>query len=164
MKPASFLTMIVLLLFMTSFQASDKKEKKAKQQLEMAQLIDKGRFCFIPSSANSSIGNINDIMPGYEMIFDSVRVISNMPYYGRSYEAFYHITNGIRFTMDSEHIKKSWSESKKKYTIKVNLKDGIVTYSIELVVGLDGFAALKIYFANNELTTYYGTIEKIPTN
>jgi hypothetical protein len=164
MKLTGFVTLIALFFLISGFQQSDKKEKKAKQQLEMAQLIDKGRFCFVPASANSSIGNINNISSGYEMIFDSVRIISVLPYYGRSYEAFYHITNGIRFTMDSEHIKKTWSASKKKYTIKANLKNGVETYSIELITGLDGFATLKIYFANNELTTYYGTIGPIPAN
>lgn len=164
MKLSGFVTLIALFFLISGFQQSEKKEKKAKQQLEMAQLIDKGRFCFVPASANSSVGNINDIMPGYDMIFDSVRIISNLPYYGRSYEAFYHLTNGIQFTMDSDHIKKTWSDNKKKYTIKVNLKNGVESYSIELVAGLDGFATLKIYFANNELTTYYGTIGKIPAN
>jgi hypothetical protein len=163
MKFAGFVTLIALLFLISGFQPTD-KEKKAKQQFEMSQLIAKGRFCFVPNSANSSIGNINDISPGYDMIFDSIRVISNLPYYGRSYEAYYHLTNGIHFVVDSQHIKKTWNESKKKYTIKVNLKNGIETYSITLVAGLDGFATLKIYFANNELITYYGTIGKIPAD
>lgn len=165
MKITSLLTMIALFLVITSFGPSDKKdkkEKKAKMQLEMAQLIDKGRFCFVPNSASSTVGNIHDISPGYDMIIDSIRIISNLPYYGRSYEAYYRLTNGIQFTVDSEHIKKTWSESKKKYTIKVNLKNGLEKYSINMVVDLDGFATLKIYFENNELTTYYGTIGKIP--
>ena len=164
MKLTGFITLIALLFLISGFQPSDNKEKKAKQQLEMSQLIDKGRFCFVPTSANSSVGNIPDISPGYDMIFDSIRIITNLPYYGRSYEAYYHLTNGIQFVLDSEHIKKTWNESKKKYTIKVNLKHELETYSITLVAGLDGFATLKIYFANNELTTYYGTIGKIPAN
>ncbi len=162
MKLISVMTLMVLFLFMTGFAQSDKQAKKAKQQLEMAQLIDKGRFYFVPTSASSTVGDIPDISPGYDMIIDSIRIISNLPYYGRSYEAYYRITNGIQFTVDSEHIKKTWSESKKKYTIKVNLKNGIEVYTINMVVDLDGFATLKIYFENNELTTYYGTIGKIP--
>lgn len=162
MKITSLLTLIALFLLITSFGQSDKKAKKAKQQLEMAQLIEKGRFCFVPTSASSTVGNIPDISPGYEMIVDSIRIITNLPYFGRSYQAYYRLTNGIQFTMDSEHIKTTWSESKKKYTIKVNLKNGVETYSINMVVDLDGFATLKIYFQNNELTTYYGTIDKIP--
>jgi hypothetical protein len=130
----------------------------------MSQLIEKGRFCFVPTSANSSVGNIPDIDPGYDMVFDSIRIISNLPYYGRSYEAYYRLTNGIQFVLESQHIKKTWNESKKKYTIKVNLKNGLETYAITLIAGLDGFGTLKIYFANNELTTYYGTIGKIPAN
>jgi len=162
MKLIYFATLIALFFLFSGFQQSDKKEKKAKQQLEMAKLIDKGRFCFVPTSANSTVGNIPDINPGYDMIIDSIRIISNLPYYGRSYEAYYHLTNGIQFKIDSKNIKKTWSDSKKKYTIKVNLKDGAATYSINLVADLDGFATLKLYFANNELITYYGNIGKIP--
>jgi hypothetical protein len=164
MKLTGFMTLIALLFLISGFQPSDNKEKKAKQQLEMSQLIEKGRFCFVPTSANSSVGNIPDIDPGYDMVFDSIRIISNLPYYGRSYEAYYRLTNGIQFVLESQHIKKTWNESKKKYTIKVNLKNGLETYAITLIAGLDGFGTLKIYFANNELTTYYGTIGKIPAN
>jgi hypothetical protein len=162
MKIISVLTLLVLFVFMTGFAQSDKKAKKAKQQLEIAQLIDKGRFCFVPTSASSTVGDIPDIEPGYDMIIDSIRIISNLPYYGRSYEAYYRLTNGIQFTIDSENINKSWSESKKKYTIKVNLKNGVEAYSINMVVDLEGFATLKIYFENNELITYYGAIGQIP--
>ena len=162
MKITYFASLIALFFLFSGFQQSDKKEKKAKLQLEMAQLIDNGRFCFVPTSANSTVGNIPDINPGYDLIIDSIRIISYLPYYGRSYEAYYHLTNGIQFTIDSKNIKKTWSESKKKYTIKVNLKDGDASYSINMVVDLDGFATLKLYFANNELITYYGSIGKIP--
>jgi hypothetical protein len=164
MKLTGFISLIALLFLITGFQPSDNKEKKAKQQLEMSQLIDKGRFCFVPTSASSSVGNIPDIDPGYDMVFDSIRIISNLPYYGRSYEAYYHLTNGIQFVLESQHIKKTWNENKKKYTLKVNLKNGLETYAITLVADLDGFATLKMYFANNELTTYYGTIGRIPAN
>jgi len=164
MKLTVFAILISMIFLFSGFLPSDNKEKKAKQQLAMSQLIDKGRFCFVPNSANSTVGNINDIAPGYDMIFDSVRIISNLPYYGRSYQAYYHLTNGIQFIVESQHIKKTWNESKKKYTIKVNLKNGEETYTVNLVTGLDGFATLKIYFANNELTTYYGTIGPIPAN
>ena len=84
MKNLTVLFLFASVLVITGFQPSDKKEKKAIQQLEMAQLIDNGRFRFIPNSASSSMGNIN-IGHGYEMIFDSLNIMANLPYYGRSY-------------------------------------------------------------------------------
>jgi len=161
MKTINLVTFILLVFSITTFAEPDKKEQKAKKQLEMAKLIEKGRFCFVPNSANSSVGNITEILPGYDLIFDSIRVISTLPYYGKSYASYYDLTNGIQFAIDSPNIKKTYSESKKKYTFSVNLRDDPATYNINLVAGLDGFATLKIYFANNELITYYGTIEPI---
>jgi len=164
MKSTYFLTFIFLIFCLSAFSEPDKKEKKAKQQLEMAKLIDKGRFAFTPTSANSSVGNITEILPGYDLIFDSIRVISTLPYYGKSYESFYNLTNGIQFSIDTPNIKKTYSDSKKKYTIKVNLKDDPATYTIHMVIDLEGFATLKLYFANNELITYYGTVGPIPAH
>ncbi len=161
MKMNSLLTLVVLSLFLTGFQYSDKKEKKAKQQLEMAQLIQSGRFKFTPSSASSSIGNIDQIVIGYYMILDSLNIRTNLPYYGRSYESYYRLTNGIRIDTNSQHIKMSWSEKKKKYTVNVNLKNDLESYTINLTADLDGFATLKISFSNEELITYYGIIEKL---
>jgi hypothetical protein len=164
MKINSVLTLIVLFLIITGFEPSDKKEKKAKQKLEMAQLIQNGRFMFSPNSASSNIGNINQIIYGYYMVFDSLNVTANLPYYGKSYASYYRLTNGIRFDVRTENMKKSWSERKKEYTIKGNLKNNIESYSITLTAGLNGFADLKIIFSNDELITFYGAIEKLPAN
>ena len=160
MKKFSMLFLIALFLLITGFQTTDKKEKKARQQLEMTQLIQSGRFKFIPNSASSSVGNILNIKSGYEMVFDSLNIEANLPYYGRSYASYYRLNSGVKFELKALKIDKTWNERKKTFTIDFNLSEKIDSYSINLTVGLDGFAKLKITFFDHELTSYYGIIEK----
>jgi len=166
MKNIIVLFLFVSVLVITGFQPSDKKdkkEKKAKQQLEMAQLIHSGRFRFLPNSASSSIGNINSIGYGYEMVFDSLNITANLPYYGRSYSSYYRFTGGVKFNLTARKIDKTWHERKKIYTINFDVSENMESYSINFSAGLNGFANLKITFSDRELISYYGTIEKIET-
>ena len=161
MKNMSALVLIALFLLITGFQPSDKKEKKARQQLEMAQLINSGHFKFIPNSASSTIGNINSIGYGYYVAFDSLYIKANLPYYGRSYASYYQFTNGIKFDLNAKKINKTWHERKKIYTISFDVSGDIDSYSVNLSAGLNGFANLKLIFANRELISYYGIIQRI---
>lgn len=161
MKKISALFLIALFLLITGFQSSDKKEKRARQQLEMAQLIHSGRFKFIPNSASSSIGNIPSISYGYEMVFDSLNIKANLPYYGRSFASYYRFTSGVKFELKAIKINKTWNERKKIYIIDFDVSENMDSYSINLSLGLNGFANLKITFSDRELISYYGTIEKI---
>ena len=161
MKNISVIVLVAIFLVITGFQASDKKEKRAKQQLEMAKLIQSGQFRFRPNSASSSIGNINDIIPGYSIVFDSLIVKADLPYYGRSAASYYRFMNGVKFEIYTPKINNLWNQKKKIYTITINLKKDAELSSIKLSVDLNGFATLKITFTNQELICYYGTIEKI---
>jgi hypothetical protein len=161
MKNISMIVLFALFVVITGFQPSDKKEKKAKHQLEMAKLIQDRHFRFIPNSASSCIGNINDIIPGYSVVFDSLIVKANLPYYGRSAESYYRFTNGVKFEIYTPKINNLWNQKKKIYTITINLKKDAEFSSIILSVDLNGFATLKITFINQELICYYGIIEKI---
>lgn len=161
MKKISMLFLIALFLLTTGFQTLDKKEKRARQQQEMTQLIQSGRFKFIPNSASSSVGNIHNISSGYEMIFDSLNIKANLPYYGRSYASYYRLNSGVKFELKALKIDKTWNERKKTYILDFNLSDKMDSYSIKMSLQLNGFANLKITFFNHELISYYGTIEKI---
>jgi len=164
MKKIFALFLFTSILVNTGYCLSDKKEKKVKQRLEMAQLIHSGRFKFIPNSASSSIGNINNIQSGYEMIFDSLNFKANLPYYGRSYESFYRFTGGVKFDYTAKRIDKSWYERKKIFIIKFDISNNLDSYSIDFTAGLNGFGNLKITLSNRELISYYGVIEKISTH
>jgi len=140
----------------------DKKEIKAKQRLEMSQLIQSGHFQFVAMSANSSLGNFNNLTSNYTVVFDSLKVKAHLPYYGRAYSAPYGGgEGGVKFNLTAKKMNCTYNERKKMYMISAELKDSEDSYTIFLNAGLDGFATLKIDFINRQGISYYGIIKKI---
>ncbi len=161
MKKFGILVLVTLFLGLTAYQSDHKKEKRLKQQSEVAHLIEMGQFRFVARTANSELGTINDLSPTYDLVFDSLRVKAYLPFYGRAYSAPYGGPGGVKFDLKAKKIDRSWSEKKKLYTISTKLFDSQDSYSIVLTAGLNGFADLKISFQNRSWISYYGTIEKI---
>lgn len=162
MKTLKFFIIFLFLFSNSSFSQENKKDLKAQKQLEMAQLIEKGRFRFVARSAHSNLGVFNNLSASYDMVFDSLKVKAYLPYYGRAYQAKYGNTEGgVKFDLMAPTIEKIYNDRKKTYFISTELKDSDEKYSIHLTVGLNGFADLKIDFLNRQWISYYGTIVKI---
>lgn len=166
MKTISTLVIITLFLGLEGFREVDKKETKARQRLEMAQLIERGHFKFVARSATSDLGNFNHLSSDYDLTFDSLQVKAYLPYFGRAYSAPYGGGNGgVKFNLTAKKIDRSFNERKKMFVISTEVNDSEDSYSLILTAGLDGYASLQINFQNRQWISYYGTIEKIkPTN
>ncbi|MFA5329103.1 MAG: DUF4251 domain-containing protein [Prolixibacteraceae bacterium] len=161
MNKITALFLITLFLGLSGFQPSDKKEKRARARLEMAQLIQSGHFRFVARSANSNLGNFNNLTSDYDMVFDSLQVKAYLPYFGRAYSVPYNSgSGGVKFDLKAENIERDWNERKKLFTISTKLENTDDSYSIVLTAGLDGFANLRIDFRNRQWISYHGTIEK----
>jgi hypothetical protein len=161
MKTFSMLVIITLLLGLTGFSEVDKKEIKARQRLEMAQLIQSGHFRFVARSAHSNLGNFDQLSSNYDMTFDSLKIKAYLPYYGRAYSAPYGGGGGVKFDLKAKKIENVYNERKKMFLISTALEDTDESYEIFLNAGLDGYADLKINFRNRQWISYNGTIEKI---
>lgn len=161
MKRLGVLILVVLVAGFTGVQKNDKKAIKAKERLEMAQLIESGKFRFVARSANSILGNFDHLSYNYDLVFDSLRIAANLPYYGRAYTASYGNEGGVRFDLKTDRIDKNWNERKKLFTLSTEVSDSKDTYTINLTTGLDGYADLQINFRDRTWMSYYGTIEKI---
>jgi len=128
----------------------------------MAQLIQSGCFRFVARSANSDLGNFNNLSSNYDMVFDSLHIKAYLPYYGRAYSVPYgNNKGGVKFDLTANKYDRTYNERKKMFVISAELKDTDDSYSIFLNAGLDGFADLKINFINRQWISYYGTIEKV---
>jgi hypothetical protein len=163
MKRLGVLILIVLVTGFTGYQKDDKKAIKAKERLEMAQLIESGKFRFVARSANSILGSFDHLSYNYDMVFDSLRITANLPYYGRAYHATYGDEGGVKFELKATQIDKNWNERKKLFTLSTKVSDSKDDYTINLTTGLDGFADLRINFRDRTWMSYYGTIQKIET-
>ncbi len=161
MKTFSTLVIITLLLGLTGFREVDKKEIKARQRLEMAQLIQSGHFRFVARSAHSNLGNFDNLSSNYDLTLDSLRVKAYLPYYGRAYSAPYGESGGVKFDLTAKKIENTYNERKKMFVISTELEDSDESYAVFLNTGLDGYADLKIIFRNRQWISYSGTIEKL---
>jgi hypothetical protein len=161
MKAIGFFIFISLFLGLAGFQSDTKKEKKARQQLEMAKLINSGRFRFVARSANSELGYFNSLTSNYDLVVDSLQIKAFLPYYGRAFQVPYGGDGGVKFDIKAEKITREWNERKKLYHFKAQLTDSQDSYSIFLTAGLNGFADVKINFSNRSWIAYNGIIEKI---
>lgn len=161
MKRINILVLMTIFLGLTGFQSDNRKEKKAKQQLEMSQLIQNGRFRFVARTANSELGNFNHLSSNYELVFDSLQVKAFLPYYGRAYSVPFGGSGGVKFELTAKSINRKWNEKKKLFILSTELADSQDSYSIFLTISLNGFADLNINFRNRSWISYYGTIEKI---
>lgn len=136
-----------------------KKERKAREQFEMAQLIHSGHFRFVARSAQSELGTVNNLEPTYDVVFDSLRVKAFLPYYGRAYSVPYGGSGGVKFDLTAKKMKKTWNEKKKLYTVSAELSDVNDSYELVLTAGLDGYADLKVTFRNRNWISYFGVID-----
>lgn len=161
MKTIGLLVLVSLLIGLTGFQQESKKEKKVRQQIEMAQLIESGHFRFVARSANSDLGNFNQLTSNYDMVFDSLSIKAFLPYFGRAYSVPYGGSGGVKFNLTAKKIDRVWSERRKLYIISTEVADSDDSYSIQLTAGLSGFADLKINFRNRRWISYTGNIEKL---
>jgi len=152
---------LILICFGFGMQDTTKKEKKARQRLEMAQLIQNGKFRFAARSAVSVIGNFNHLSYGYNMTFDSLHIVAYLPYYGRSYEVHFGDDGGVKFALIAGSIDQKWIERKKLFQISTKLHGASDDYTVFLIVGLDGYAELRLNFRDRTWINYYGTIEKL---
>lgn len=161
MKTIITFVIISLFLGLTGFQEMDKKEVKARQRLEMAKLIQSGHFRFVARSANSDLGNFDNLSPNYDLTFDSLKIKAYLPYYGRVYTAPYGGSGGVKFDLTANKVVNVYNEQKKMFAISTELHDSDESYLLFLNASLDGYADLKIIFRNRQGINYYGTIEKL---
>lgn len=161
MKTKGILILGILFLAFTGFQPSDRKEKKLQKEKEMIELINSGHFRFVASSARSNLGNFNNLGTNYDLIFDSVQVKANLPFYGRAYSVPYGGSGGVKFDLTAEKVEKNWNERKKLFSIHTEVADSQDSYSINLTAGAGGYANLVINFSNRQMINYYGNIEKL---
>ena len=117
MKTIIVFVIISLFIGLTSFQEMDKKEVKARQRLEMAKLIQSGHFRFVARSANSDLGNFDNLSPNYDLTFDSLKIKAYLPYYGRVYTAPYGGSGGVKFDLTTNKIVNVYNEQKKKCSL-----------------------------------------------
>jgi len=154
MKKFRYLTSLVIMsAAMATLHAQVNDPVELKSMLESKQYVFKAR------TASPQGGGSRQLTSEYDLTLAGDRVISYLPFFGRSYGAIpYSGEGGIKFT--STDFDYSIKESKKAWKITILPKDVHEVQRIYLDVSKGGYATLRVSSTNRSNISFYGVIEK----
>lgn len=131
------------------------------ETLSIQEQIGKQRFEFIAESAAPLRGRTIYLSPTYYNIkVSSDSVISNLPYYGRSYQASLNPSDvGLSFSStDFEYTKKD--RKKGGWDITIKCKDVKYAPQIFITISTNGSASVRINATDRQSISYNGRLKK----
>jgi hypothetical protein len=130
---------------------------KPEQAKEIKSQIENKSFVFLATSARPMKGGSRYLTSTYTLKVDSATVVSDLPYYGRVYQASYGGDGGIKFTSSNFEYK---TELRKKggWNIQINTKDLTNNFKLRLTVYESGNASLQVIANDRETISYQGEI------
>jgi hypothetical protein len=123
-------------------------------------LVDNKNFVFAAQSASPMRGRTVHLSPGYTLEVSADTVVSNLPYYGRSYSAPMNPSDaGIKFS--SSDFTYTVKERKKNgWDVSIKAKDGTKNHQIYLTISSNGSASARVVSSDRESISYNGYIQK----
>ncbi|MFV0365097.1 MAG: DUF4251 domain-containing protein [Mangrovibacterium sp.] len=151
---------IVLVLGGMSVQAQklSRKEREAIQSQEVKAQLDSGVFTFEARSAQPMSGRQIELTSEYTLSLNGDSIEVYLPYFGRAYSAPYGGQGGIEFKTLMVSNKKIYKEKKSCYQYDIEVATSDDRYSLQLTVGLSGFANLSVRSNNRQSIGFQGTI------
>jgi len=160
-KEIFFVIILSLLMFSAYSQEKSKKELKQQQKLEKQKQIDSlvntKEFVFIGRTAYpQGTRSINLTTRDNFVKFFPDTIISDLPYFGRSYSGGYGDDGGIKFNGKAEEY--TFTKTKKEFQVKATIKSSSDTYRLFLTVSFDGGAYLSVNCNKRSSISYNGDI------
>ena len=132
----------------------------AQEEPALRDQIKNQRFEFLAESASPLRGRMIFLTPGYNLKVSKDSVVSNLPYYGRAYQANLDPSKaGITFTStDFEYSKKDRKKGGWELTIKA--KDQQNSPQIFITVSPNGSASVRVNATDRQSISYNGRVKK----
>lgn len=149
------LSILTFMLFGGSIYAQETQKEDAK---DAKALVEGKRFEFVAESANPLRGRTISLSPGYTFIVLSDSLVSDLPYYGRAFQASMDPRDaGIKFTSTNFDYE---VKPRKKSGWDVNVKPNDVSRppKIFLSITASGTGTLRITSVDRESISYSGYI------
>lgn len=125
-----------------------------------AKLIQSRRFEFVAESAHPLRGRTIFLSPGYTLTVSGDSLISDLPYYGRAYQATLDPDDaGIKFT--SSDYAYDVKEKRKGWDISLKPNDVRPGPQMSLSVSSDGHASLRVIMVDRQTISFNGQVRKI---
>ena len=159
-KPV-FVTMICFGFLTIAHGQNSKKEKAARQEQEIKNLVDSQKFVFKAQTVYPLGGRSRQLTSDYDLKITKAEVVSYLPYYGRAYSSTPGSSSGgIDFT--SKDFVYTTSDAKKDgWDILIKPKDTQVARELRLTVFKNGTANLQVSSNDKQSISYSGYITAI---
>lgn len=132
----------------------------ATKESDIAALVNNKNFVFAAQSASPMRARTVHLSPGYTVEVSADTVVSNLPYYGRSYSAPMNPSDaGIKFT-SSDFTYTVKDRKKNGWDVTIKAKDGTRNYQIFFTISSDGSASGRVVASDRESISYNGYIQK----
>lgn len=146
-------------------QEMSKKELKEKEQVEKGketlELIESKTFTFTARTAIANGGRTIDLTNNPNFIkFSHDMVESEMPFFGQSTGAGHYASNDAGLNFKGKPKKFTIDKAKKKYKVRVDVKDSKDSYRLNLSTSLEGNSTITITSNRKSVMTYHGRISK----
>ncbi len=134
--------------------------KKRQETPDVKALVEEQRFEFVAESANPMRGRSIYLSPGYTFFVSKDTVESDLPYYGRAYQAPMNPSDaGIKFT-STDFTYTIKDRKKKGWDIFIKTNDASPPTQANLSIFADGSASLRVTSMDKQSISFYGYIRK----
>lgn len=161
----SILILILLFVFPASYaQKSGKKskdERKLEQQNLTEELVNSKIFLFEGNTAFSEGGKPITITSGPNTVSFSPELVKSMlPFFGTARTASAGFGGQSGYTFEGKPEEYVIESSKKGYKLKAVVREGNESYTLNMSIGSDGTANLRVFSINRSSMRYNGVIRK----
>jgi hypothetical protein len=135
-----------------------KKQRDSIQAAQIRIMVEEKRYFFMAQSTTPSRGGLRQITGGYNLRVAKDTLVSDLPYFGRSYTASYGTSDGgIKFTSVDFDYK---VEPRKKggWNITINPKEMNTCRQMNLIIYSDGSASLDVSSNDKQPISFKGII------
>jgi len=160
---SSILPVITLILLLTGCSASSstsKKEQKAAQYEQTAELIEGGNYLYTVRTANPAGARSIQITSAYTFEVKEGIYKAYLPYFGKAYNASYGGNGGVEFEGEPADLSVINDDKKQTVTVKFNIKNKDENYDCMLVVSAGGNGTLTVTSSKRQVISYYGAVSK----
>ena len=148
-----------ILLLVMQFNFSHAQDEKSGEG-DLSALIQSRHFEFIAESAHPLRGRTIFLSPGYTFTVSGDSLTSDLPYYGRAYQATLDPDDaGIKFT--SSDYAYDVKEKRKGWDISLKPKDVRPGPQMSLSVSSNGYASLRVTMVDRQTISFNGKVREI---
>ncbi len=145
---------LILFIYLLAFSVAATAQKKEHEQTR--NMIESGQYVFKAQTAYPMSGNIRYLTPEYDLTIAKGKVISYLPYFGRSYVPVLSGEAGLKFSSSDFAYAKTMKGD--KWEISIKPRDVSDITQMDLTVFDNGRARLVVISTNRQEISFDGYI------